>query len=104
MTNTFQQAQSLQFKNMVYDQFEEVDSGHGRTETRKCTVLPLMYLHQIKLKWRGLQSLVLIESRREVNDQIQTERRYYTSSLPMKAHLLMTLYASIGVLKIDYIG
>ncbi len=49
-----------------------------------------MYLHQFKLKWRGLQSLVLIESRREVNNQIQIEQRYYISYLPMNAHLVMT--------------
>lgn len=90
INTTFQQAQNLQFKNMVYDYCEEIDSGHGRIETRKCTVLPLMYLHQFKLKWRGLQSLILIESRREVNDQSQIEQRYYISSLPMNARLLMT--------------
>ena len=89
MNTTFQQAQNLKFKNMVYDQYKEIDSGHGRIETRQCTILPLMYLHQFKLKWRGLQSLVLIESRREMNDQIQMEKRYYITSLPMKAHLLM---------------
>ena len=90
MKQTFHLAQDLQFKNMVYDQCEEIDSGHGRIETRKCTVLPLMYLHQFKIKWRGLQSLVLIESRREINDQIQMEQRYYINYLPMKANLLMT--------------
>ena len=103
MKQTFHLAQDLQFKNMVYDQCEEIDSGHGRIETRKCTVLPLMYLHQFKIKWRGLQSLVLIESRREINDQIQMEQRYYINYLPMKANLLMTS-VSIGELKIDSIG
>lgn len=89
MRTTFEQASTLSFKNMVYDQYEEIDSGHGRIETRKCTVLPLMYLHQFKLKWRGLQTIVLIESRREIREHIQHEKRFYISSLPMKASVLM---------------
>jgi hypothetical protein len=34
-----------------------------------------MYLRQFKLKWRGLQSLVLIQSQREIDHTIQTEQR-----------------------------
>lgn len=84
----FEQAKGTGFQNMIYDSCEEVDAGHGRIETRKCIVLPLMYLHQFKLKWKGLQSLVLIESKREIKNQTQTEQRYYISSLPPKAQLL----------------
>ena len=90
MQKTFMQAQALNFQNRVYDHCEDIDAGHGRIETRKCTVLPLMYLYQFKLKWSGLQGLVLIESRREMNNQIQMEQRYYISSLPMKAYLVLT--------------
>lgn len=97
MVNTFKQTQNLQFNNMVYDQCEEIDSGHGRIETRKCTVLPLMYLHQFKLKWRGLQSLVLIESRREMNDQIQMEQCYYITSLPHRFFGLKYLLTELSI-------
>lgn len=75
---------------MVYDQCEEVDAGHGRIETRKCIVLPLMYLHHFKLKWKGLESLILIESQREINGHIESEQRYYISSIPFNANLIMT--------------
>ena len=90
LCKTFQQAKTLQFQNMVYDQCEEVDAGHGRIETRKCIVLPLMYLHHFKLKWKGLQSLILIESQREINGHIESEQRYYISSIPLNANLIMT--------------
>lgn len=90
LCKTFQQAKTLQFQNMVYDQCEEVDAGHGRIETRKCIILPLMYLHHFKLKWKGLQSLILIESQREINGHIESEQRYYISSIPLNANLIMT--------------
>ena len=81
MQVTFSMAQSLDFKEMVYQQAEEADGGHGRIESRKITVLPLMYLHQFKLKWQGLRSLILLESMRVINGNMQREKRYYISSL-----------------------
>lgn len=35
LCKTFKQAKTLQFQNMVYDQCEEVDAGHGRLEEAK---------------------------------------------------------------------
>lgn len=87
MEKTFTAAEAQQFENMVYERDESVDCGHDRVETRCCTVLPVMYLflYGFKIKWKGWQSLVLIESKRETKELIQTERRYYISSLPTQA-------------------
>lgn len=86
MENTFKRAKELNFEGMVYSCDETVDGDHGRIETRRCTVLPLMYLHQFKLKWKHLQSLILIETDRRIKGgEGATEKRYYISTLPSDA-------------------
>lgn len=81
MEKTFAVAKELAFNNMVYSSHQTVDGDHGRIETRHYTVLPLMYLYQFKLKWKGLKSLVMVESTREIQGKVATEKRYYISSL-----------------------
>lgn len=82
MEATFKRAKELDFNAMVYSQHETVDGDHGRIETRRCIVLPLMYLYNFKIKWKNLKSLVLIESERETKKgEKKIEKRYYISSL-----------------------
>jgi predicted transposase YbfD/YdcC len=85
LANLFASSRQRQFEAMVYSQYETVEKAHGQIEKRTCYVLPLMYLHAFKLKWKGLQSLVLVESEKD-NGQVNTiEQRYYISSLKMDA-------------------
>ena len=88
LISTFEKAQELSYKGMVYQDYKDIDAGHGRIETRQCTVLPIMYLHSFKLKWKGLKSVVLIERQRELKDRVETEKRYYISSLELDAELI----------------
>ena len=83
LERTFSIAKEKKFEAMVYDKNQTIDCDHGRIETRTCYVLPLMYLFQFKLKWKGLQSLVLVESERtnKSTGETTTEQRYYISSL-----------------------
>ena len=61
---------------------EEVDGGHGRVETRRTEALPLLPgLEHLREKWPSLQSLVRVQSTREMGDVVQKETRYYISSL-----------------------
>ncbi len=63
------------------DVFETNESGHGREETRRVYSLAAPeWLYQ-KEQWSHLSSLIMVEARRELNDQVSTERRYYISSL-----------------------
>lgn len=72
----------------------DTDKSHGRLETRRCVATnDVAWLHDIKQEWHGLQSLVMVESTREMvngknQGQCSTERRYYISSLPAKPALL----------------
>lgn len=90
LETTFQKAKEKNFEAMVYSHHQSIEKEHGRVEKRTCFVLPLMYLHQFKMKWKGLQSLVLIESERFYQGQTTTEQRYYISSLPPEAKQIAT--------------
>jgi predicted transposase YbfD/YdcC len=82
INDTFKAAEKTEFKNMTYyTATDEVNNEHGRIESRKCIVLPLMYFMMLKSKWKGLQSLVLIISERETHAEKTVEYRYYISSL-----------------------
>ncbi|GHT65363.1 putative transposase YncI [Bacteroidia bacterium] len=63
-------------------QAKEVDGGHGRIETRKCTVFTdLSYITQLQ-DWEKLSSIVLIESERiiKATGEASNEKRFYISS------------------------
>jgi hypothetical protein len=47
-----------------------------------------MYLPQFKLKWKGLQSITMLESKREMNGKVSIEKRYYISSLKPNAEII----------------
>lgn len=85
METTFQQGASLHYQAMTYyTAQDEINNDHGRMESRKCIVLPVMYLMTMQLKWKGLKSLVLLISERETHEGSSVEYRYYISSLNPK--------------------
>jgi predicted transposase YbfD/YdcC len=64
---------------------ETHDEGHGRTETRLCTVIKVPETFCRKDKWAGLKSLAMVT--REYQDTNGTRHsgvRYYISSLPAR--------------------
>lgn len=85
METTFKQAENVEYRAMTYYQVkDESNNDHGRIESRRCIVLPLMYLFGMKLKWKGLKSLILVISERETHEGKTEEYRYYISSLDPK--------------------
>jgi predicted transposase YbfD/YdcC len=63
-------------------QSQQVDCGHGRIETRKCSVFTDMsYITKVK-DWKKLSSIVLVESERIIKATGETshEKRLYISS------------------------
>lgn len=66
------------------------NTGHGRTEVRRCWTTTLVEsLSQVN-DWRDLHSLAMIEAERTAEGKTSTDRRYYISSrkrLPAKAAL-----------------
>jgi predicted transposase YbfD/YdcC len=74
------------------DHHRTVDKGHGRLEVRDCwSTSDPDYLRYIATlaKWRGLQSIAMIQSERRIGDQTTTTRRYFISSLKSDAQSLL---------------
>lgn len=69
--------------NKKIDTFNDVDYGHGRIETRVCSVIS-DFIHMENLhKWPGITSVVRIVSTREfkATGKIEHANRYYITSL-----------------------
>ena len=63
-------------------QYREVEKDHGRIETRRCVLSDILTRwYHVKELWPGARSIVMIESTREIDEAITTERRYYVCSL-----------------------
>lgn len=58
-----------------------IEKDHGRIEVRKCSILPAReyLLEETVQSWRGLGTIVKIESSREISGKTAHETRYYIS-------------------------
>lgn len=65
------------------DVFENLDYGHGRIETRKCSVLTDLSLIEKASNWTGLAAIVKVERERHIKATGKTENEtsYYISTL-----------------------
>ncbi len=69
-------------KNRVFSQSTEVDKGHGRLETRICTVTDdIDWLKEGHPEWEKLKTVIEIESIREIKGEVSVEKRYYIASI-----------------------
>ena len=77
------QLEKLFQKGEISDSNTNVDSGHGRIETRTCEVITDLNFLDDKSQWVGLKSIVRITSERcdKASDKTSMEARYYISSL-----------------------
>ena len=61
--------------------YQEIDGGHGRIETRTCSVTQeIQWLHE-NHTWPGLSSIIQIQSEVEKNGKTTSETRFYITSL-----------------------
>jgi len=69
---------------------EEIDCGHGRVETRRCSVLGDLSLLEKATEWPSLQGLVRVEAERhhKATGKIERETRFYITSLKPDAERL----------------
>lgn len=67
-----------------------VDKGHGRIEERFCvSTNDVSFLKIDNIGWEDLKSIVMVESRRHINNKIETQKRYYITSLESTAELYL---------------
>jgi predicted transposase YbfD/YdcC len=67
------------------DFFETVEKDHGRIETRRYWHTEDIGWFQDKKLWAGLKSVGMVESIRDINDEVSIERRLFLSSLETDA-------------------
>jgi len=76
------------FKDTEISQDKTVDGDHGRIETRKTTMIHDVDWLQERHNWPGMKGVVMVESIREIGDKIETETRFYITSLALQAGLV----------------
>jgi predicted transposase YbfD/YdcC len=82
----FEWAEKINFKGLAHSFTETVEKDHGRIEERRCWVTEDVEWLSQKKAWAGLQSIIMVESTREIIGQgATTERRYFISSLKADA-------------------
>jgi len=76
---------ALKYRDATISTHETIDADHGRIETRNYTVIHDVDWLQARHQWPGLNAVVVVESRREINGKITDETRFYITSLVMPA-------------------
>ena len=69
------------FSDMSVSRDTTFDGDHGRIETRTGTVFHDIGWLQEAHQWPGLKPVVMVESEREINGKVETETRFYITSL-----------------------
>ncbi len=73
---------------------ESVDGDHGRIETRTTTVIHNVERLRQRHAWPGLNSVIVIDSRREIGNALARETRLYITSLTLPAARLGAIVRS----------
>lgn len=68
---------------------ETRDTLHGRMEVRRCWVTDRINWLSNRREWAKLSGLVVIESERHIRGEIQRSQRYFITSLPPQANLIL---------------
>lgn len=66
------------FQDTTISRHQTVDGDHGRIETRTTTVIHDVAWLQERHNWPGLKGIVMVESRREIDEKIEQETRFVT--------------------------
>jgi predicted transposase YbfD/YdcC len=86
------------YQGVAHTRAEWIDKDHGRIETRRCVVSDDLSCLEGRHDWPGVKTLVMVESSRDINGVVSTERRYYISSrLADAAHLGAVVRGHWGV-------
>lgn len=79
---------NFEHTSLIVDVFQSEEKAHGRTEKRTCQIISdLKFFPDVK-DWKGIQSLICVESQRTLHGKTSIEKRYYVSSLKPNAKIL----------------
>jgi len=73
------------------EKVETLDFGHGRIETRRCSIITDLGLMEDAESWQSLSTVVRVNSERYIKStgEVQTSTRFYISSLKADADTFM---------------
>ena len=77
----FEDAKQNNFRDIAFDSYATIDGDHGRIEIRKYKTVSEIDWLQGKENWKQLKTIIMVQSHRDVNDEISEESRYYISSM-----------------------
>ena len=77
----FIDADAKDYAGMDVAVFEAVEQGHGRKETRRCTVLGDLQGVSRQRHWKGLNAICMVESERQSDGRTTRECRFYIGSI-----------------------
>jgi len=75
-------ARDTGFTDIAHDYHETVDGDHGRIATRRYWITSEIAWLGATASWTNLHSVGMVESRREIGDTVQSDTRYFLTSLP----------------------
>src|SRR3954449_6931166 len=84
VTLFFDEARGAAFADIAHAYHETVDGDHGRIETRRYWITSEIEWLGAQASWANLQSVGMVESRREIGDTVQIDTRYFLTSLPVQ--------------------
>ena len=97
MADVFDLTRNSALDDIDHDYHETIDAGHGRIEIRRCWTVSdpgnVKYVDEYG-QWPGLTTLALVEGERCVGNKTTVESRYYISSLPNDARVLLNAVRS----------
>ena len=82
------------FQDTTISRHQTVDGDHGRIETRTTTVIHDVGWLQDRHNWPGLNGIVMVESRREIDGEIEQQTRFYITSPRLRAAQLSLIVRS----------
>lgn len=79
------------FQDTTISRHQTLDADHGRIETRTTTVIHDVAWLQERHDWPGLNGIVMVESRRDIDGEIEQDTRFYITSLGLQAAQIGTV-------------
>jgi predicted transposase YbfD/YdcC len=82
VTLFFEDGKATDFAEIDHEYHETVDGDHGRIETRRYWITSDIEWLGAKTSWSNLQSIGMVESCRARGDKVESETRYFLTSVP----------------------
>ncbi len=78
-------AQAKGFAKVPFTHLETIEKEHGRIETRRYWITGEVDWMADRPEWEGLKSIGMVESVRDIEGKVTTERRFFLCSIPAEA-------------------